>query len=61
MTKKQAVLRLMRKRWITPLDSLREVGLLALSQRAGELRREGHNIVSRRVKGASHFEYRCYG
>ena len=61
MTKKAHVLKLMRARWVTPILALQACHLLSLSQRAGELRREGHNVISRRVKGASHHEYRVIG
>ena len=37
-------------RWITPLDALREIGCLSLSQRVGELRREGLSILDVWVK-----------
>ena len=32
------LLRLLRKQWLTPLDALRLVGCLSLSQRCGEFR-----------------------
>ena len=58
-TKKAAALAIMKRRWLTPLTALNYCGLLSLSQRVGELKREGYKIVSRRVAGASHHEYRC--
>ena len=58
MTKKAIVLKLMKRRWISPLDALRFAHCLSLSQRAGELRREGHNVISRRPKGKPYSEYR---
>lgn len=59
-TKKQRLLQLMRRRWVSPLVALQACGLLSLSQRAGELRREGHNVVTRwaNSKGARFCEYR---
>ena len=58
-TKKAVVLSLMKQRWLTPLTALNYCGLLSLSQRVGELKREGYKIVSRRVPGHSYHEYRC--
>jgi hypothetical protein len=34
---------------ITPLESISILGILALSQRAGSLRRAGHPIVAERI------------
>ena len=31
---------------ITPLDAIRDIGVMALSQRIGDLKRSGHNIVT---------------
>jgi hypothetical protein len=59
MSKKQDVLKLMQRQWVTVHVSQRALGLNALSQRVTELRREGHNIVSRRVPGESYHEYRA--
>lgn len=61
MTKKQHLLNMLSQRWMTPHDALRICGLFSLSQRCGELRREGHNVISRRVKGASYHTYRVIG
>ena len=35
---------------LTPLQALEQFGCLALSQRMGELRREGHPIVSEIIR-----------
>jgi hypothetical protein len=50
MTQKNALRSLLWGRWITPLDALREIGCLSLSQRVGELRREGLSILDVWVK-----------
>lgn len=39
-TMEHRLLKLLKRKWVTPLDALREVGCLSLSQRCGELRRE---------------------
>lgn len=61
MTKKAQILKLMKRRWVTPLTVLYDVGCLSLSQRAGELRREGHNVISRPVPGEKYHQYRVIG
>jgi hypothetical protein len=43
------LLRLMRRRYVTPLDALQAVGCLSLSQRAGEFAREGYRVAKRWV------------
>lgn len=47
MTMKAELIDLLKKRWITPLDALGEVGCLSLSQRCGDLRREGLHVIDR--------------
>ena len=61
MTKKQHLLKMLCQRWMTPHDALRICGLFSLSQRCGELRREWHNVISRRVEGASYHTNRVIG
>jgi len=46
---KEALIRLLRRQWVSPIDALRHVGCMSLSQRCGELRRSGVNVVSRWV------------
>lgn len=58
MSKKTRLLRLMQNRWVTPLLALQACQCFSLSQRAGELRREGYTVVSRRVKGEPYHEYK---
>ena len=58
-SKTQAALRLMRRKWTSQLDTLREFGLLSLSQSVTKLKARGHLIVSRPVKGERYVQYRC--
>ena len=60
MTQKDALRSLLWCRWITPLDALREVGCLSLSQRVGELKREGLTILSVWVKTDTGKRVRAY-
>lgn len=39
-TMKQALMKLLLKQWVTPLDALNKVGCMSLSQRCGEIRRD---------------------
>ena len=61
MTKKEHVLKLMQRQWVTPMRALMACHCFSLSQRAGELKREGYKVVSRRVKGQPFHEYRVLG
>lgn len=44
------LLRLLQRKWVTPLVALSEAQCLSLSQRCGEFRREGVNVIDRWVK-----------
>jgi len=59
-TKLTKLIALMRKRWVSPIDALNHCGLMSLSQRCGELRRDGVNVVSKWVNhnGGRHKAYR---
>lgn len=50
---KQELISLLRRQWVTPLDALQKVGCMSLSQRCGELRKEGVNVVDRWVSQGS--------
>ena len=50
---------LMKQRPISPLDSLRLIGLHSLSQTVTKLKKRGHNIVSIPVEGQRYVMYRC--
>lgn len=60
MTMKSEVLALLKRRWITPLDALELAGCLSLSQRAGDLQREGVTILKRWVDLPSGKRVRAY-
>jgi len=44
-TQKQRILEALRH-WISPADAFRQAGTMKLATRVGELRREGHDIIS---------------
>ena len=48
-TRLETTIFLLRRGWITPLESASKGGCLALSQRVGELRRSGVNVISKWV------------
>lgn len=48
-TKKAALLAVLKRRWLTPLEAVAACGLLSLSQRCGELRRDGHCVIDKWV------------
>jgi len=50
MSQADTIHRLLRRRWLTPLSALQLAGCLSLSQRCGELRRSGVNVISKWVR-----------
>lgn len=50
----------LRNRWLSPLDALRYCRCMSLSQRCGELRRRGVNVLDRwtEANGKRFKEYR---
>jgi hypothetical protein len=44
------LLRLLRRKWVSPLDALREANCLSLSQRCGEMRRSGLKVKDKWVQ-----------
>lgn len=53
MTKKRELLALLSRRWVTPVIALQWVGILSLSQRISEWRREGLEFDQRTVQTPS--------
>lgn len=49
ITMEARLLKLLKRRYVTPLDALREVGCLSLSQRAGDFARQGHALAKKWV------------
>jgi hypothetical protein len=50
----------LKRQWVTPLDALRLVGCLSLSQRVGELEREGHTLDRKWINTTSGKRVRAY-
>lgn len=59
-TKVSKLIPLLKRGWVSPIDALNQCGLMSLSQRIGELRRDGLNIVDKWVshEGGRHKAYR---
>ncbi len=49
MTMKAELIALLQKRWVTPLEALEMARCLSLSQRVGEMRRSGINVLDKWV------------
>lgn len=63
-TKKQRLLTLMKRQYVTPIQALEQTGNFALSQRAGEFARDGWKVVKKWVNlpsGSRVMSYRIAG
>ena len=60
MTKKQRLLSLMKRQYVTPLEALEQTGNFALSQRAGEFAKDGWKVVKKWVDLPSGSRVRSY-
>jgi len=47
LTQRQRIIRLLKRRWTSPLDALRECGSMKLASRVSELRRQGYVIADK--------------
>lgn len=59
-TKLQRLIKLMRTRWESPIDALNACGLMSLSQRCGELRRNGVNVASKWAHSPNGGRFKVY-
>lgn len=59
-TMKTRLLALLRKGWTTPLTALNGAGCLSLSQRCGDFRRAGLNVVDKWVDLADGKRVKAY-
>lgn len=59
-TMESRLLKLLKRKWVTPLTALHEVGCLSLAQRCSEFRRQGIRISDRwlRFNGKRIKQYR---
>jgi hypothetical protein len=58
--KKDALMKVLRREWLTPLEAVERVGILSLSQRCGEFRRAGINVLDKWVTTASGSRVKAY-
>lgn len=49
MTMKTQLLALLKKQWVTPVTALEKVACFSLSQRCGDLRRDGVTVLDKWV------------
>ena len=61
MTQRQIIVKLAKKRWISPLDALAEGGGMKLSTRVGELRKSGYLILDKWHPSKKFKLYKCVG
>ena len=57
---KANLIRLLQRKWVTPITALNEVGCFSLSQRCGELRRGGVNVQDKWVSLPSGKRVKAY-
>jgi len=61
MSQYEIIVKLAKKRWISPLDAFTNGGGMKLSTRVGELRRSGYLILDKWHPSKSYKLYRCVG
>jgi len=61
MSQYEIIVKLAKKRWISPLDAFTNGGGMKLSTRVGELRRAGYTILDKWHPSKSYKLYRCVG
>ena len=61
MTQHQIIVKLAKKRWISPLDAFKEGGGMKLATRVGELRKSGYTILDKWHKSKEYKLYKCIG
>jgi hypothetical protein len=61
MTQHEIIVKLAKKRWISPLNALAEGGGMKLSTRVGELRKAGYLIVDKWHPSKKFKLYKCMG
>ena len=60
-TQHEIIVKLAKKRWISPLDALAEGGGMKLSTRVGELRKSGYLILDKWHPSKKFKLYKCMG
>jgi len=61
MSQYEIIVKLAKKRWISPLDAFTNGGGMKLSTRVGELRKNGYLILDKWHPSKSYKLYRCVG
>ena len=61
MTQYQIIVKIAKKRWISPIDAFQEGGGMKLATRVGELRRAGYTILDKWHPSRRYKLYRCVG
>lgn len=61
MTQHEIIVKIAKKRFISPLDALKEGGGMKLSTRVGELRRRGYTFLDKWHPSKSYKLYKCIG
>lgn len=59
-TKQDRLLTLLKREWLTPLEAAERVGIMSLSQRCGDFRRAGLNVLDKWVTTATGSRVKAY-
>lgn len=59
-TMREKLLKLLRRKWVTPIVALSEAGCFSLSQRCGGFRRQGLNVLDKWVHLPSGVRVKAY-
>ena len=60
MTMKAELLEALKRDWLTPMDALLQHGCMSLSQRCGELRRAGYQVIDEWRQGENGKRWKAY-
>ena len=59
-TMESRLLKLLKRKWVSPLDALNAVGCFSLSQRCGEFARSGYSVAKKWVELPNGKRVRAY-
>jgi len=61
MSQYEVIVKIAKKRWISPIDALESGGGMKLATRVGELRKKGYTFLDKWHPSKSYKLYKCVG